>query len=101
MSAGDRRTAKRSSSTAPASSADMSLERSRLPVEHRSHSGTRLATDEDDVADPPATRRGYAASRQETLSVNTSPCREHIAEPFLIASAPSMKQVLNAATKVA
>ena len=33
--------------------------------------------------------------------MNTSPCREHIAEPFLIASAPSMKQVLTAATKVA
>jgi len=33
--------------------------------------------------------------------MNTSPCREHIAEPFLIASAPSMMAVLTAATKVA
>ena len=33
--------------------------------------------------------------------MNTSPCREHIAEPLLIASAPSMKQVLTVATKVA
>ena len=33
--------------------------------------------------------------------MTTSPCREHIAEPFLIASAPSMKAVLTAATKVA
>ena len=33
--------------------------------------------------------------------MNVSPCREHIAEPFLIASAPSMKSVLTAATRVA
>src|SRR5919204_182578 len=33
--------------------------------------------------------------------MNTSPCREHIAEPFLIATAPSMKAVLTVATKVA
>src|SRR5438552_6341249 len=33
--------------------------------------------------------------------MNVSPCREHIAEPYLIASAPSMKSVLTAATRVA